>query len=78
MRSLITAGAALDVRDDSGATALMWATHCRNPTIIELLLATGADRTCKNDGGLTALDLAELNDDRHAIDLLTQVRDDKV
>jgi ankyrin repeat protein len=48
----------------------MWATHHQDRAIIELLLAAGADRACKNHGGLTAIDLAEINHDRQTIDLL--------
>jgi ankyrin repeat protein len=49
----------------------MWATHRQQHRIIELLLTAGANRTHQNQGGLTALDLAHINKDRHAIDLLT-------
>jgi uncharacterized protein len=70
VRALIAVAANLDARDDTGATALLWATHRQHHPIIELLLAAGADRTTKNHGGLTAIDLAEINQDRLAIDLL--------
>lgn len=74
MRSLIDAGVDLDTPDDTGATALMWATHRQQYPIIKLLLAAGSDRTCKNLGGLTALDLAQMNRDRHANELLRTER----
>ena len=70
VRSLITAKVLLDLRDDTGATALMWATHRQHHPIVQLLLAAGADRYCKNKGGLTALDLAEINGDQQSRDLL--------
>jgi uncharacterized protein len=52
----------------------MWATHHHHHQTIELLLTAGADRTYKNPGGLTALDLAELDRDRVAIDLLSKAK----
>ena len=73
VRSIVDAKVDLDIRDDSGATALMWATHRRHHRVIELLLAAGCDRTCKNPGGLAALDLAQMNRDRSAIALLTTI-----
>ena len=74
VRSIISATANLNIQDDTGATALMWATHRRHHGILELLLNGGVDRTLKNQGGLTALNLAEINRDKFAIDLLAQNR----
>ena len=73
VRSIVDAKVDLNIQDDSGATALMWATYRRHHRVIELLLAAGCDRTCKNPGGLTALDLAQMNRDRSAIALLTTI-----
>jgi hypothetical protein len=64
-KELIKANVDLNVQDDDGETALMYAVkHLLDPgavlntTVIEELVAAGADETIKNNEGLTALDLA--------------------
>jgi ankyrin repeat protein len=53
VRLVLDAGADANVRNESGATALMWATD--DPDKTRLLLRAGADPNLKSDDGRTAL-----------------------
>ena len=60
VRLMAAKGADLNVRDRSGATALMWAAFndAGDPAMVEALLAMGADPLASNKAGETALDWA--------------------
>jgi ankyrin repeat protein len=77
-RLLIDRGAPLDAQvergfSEAGNTALMLAVRSRNLDVAELLLDAGADRTLRNEGGDTALDLAD-EADRVAVEALFRAR----
>lgn len=55
VKALILAGADISHRDDSGATALMWAARCGAFLNVRELLAAGADPLLTSTDGLTAL-----------------------
>ncbi|KAI0190758.1 ankyrin repeat-containing domain protein [Xylaria flabelliformis] len=58
VRTLIGAGAPVDIEDDDGDTALIAATATGDSDTVKLLLENNADFTIANRSGLTALDLA--------------------
>lgn len=55
VRALLEHGVRADVRDDSGATALMSAS---SPEVVRVLLAAGCPRDARNAHGSSALDVA--------------------
>ncbi|PYR35871.1 MAG: hypothetical protein DMF90_12140 [Acidobacteria bacterium] len=55
VRDLIKKGGAESVRDESGATALMYAAVFASPATLQLLLESGADINASNNNGSTAL-----------------------
>jgi len=59
-RTLIALGAKVDQTDEMSLTALMHASSVDfgDTAMVELLVASGADRSAKSKDGLTALDLA--------------------
>jgi ankyrin repeat protein len=57
-RSLLSAGADVNARDDAGLTALMYATSYAGADCVGLLLRKGADPNAKSNGDVTALMLA--------------------
>jgi uncharacterized protein len=67
VRQLIAYHVDLNHQDKTGATPLMWAANQRRVEIIEILLNAGADRTIRNQGGLTAADIAKLSGNRATI-----------
>jgi uncharacterized protein len=64
VRHLVEAKVDLDYQDKTGATALMWAANQRRVEIVKILLQAGADPQLKNQGGLTAADIAKLSGNR--------------
>jgi uncharacterized protein len=64
VRQLIAFHVNLNYQDKTGATALMWAANQRRVEIVEILLAAGADRQIRNQGGLSAADIAKLSGNR--------------
>jgi ankyrin repeat protein len=59
---LIKAGAEVNSRDSHGASALMWASHRGHGEIVRRLLEVpDLDLQIANQGGFTALKLAEFN-----------------
>jgi CDP-diacylglycerol--serine O-phosphatidyltransferase len=59
MELLAARGAALDARDERGATALALACETGFQEAVEVLLASGADANLADASGMTALDIAE-------------------
>ncbi|MDH3457878.1 MAG: SDR family NAD(P)-dependent oxidoreductase [Gemmatimonadota bacterium] len=55
--TLIEAGAAINQQNNEGSTALLAAAFMAHADIVELLLAAGADKSIRNAGGVTALDV---------------------
>ena len=58
-RRLLEKGAAVNIQNRSGETALMYAAWRGHASIVRLLLENRADVTLKNRQGSTALTLAE-------------------
>ena len=53
MEVLATHGADVNAQDENGWTALHYAVRDDHLDVVDLLLAAGADRSIKNDKGLT-------------------------
>ena len=67
---MIQAGAAIDVQDSDGTTALQWAaTHGSAEVVLELIQA-GATIDAQNDDGCTALLMAATNGELEAVQVL--------
>lgn len=60
--SLLAAGANVNLKDNSGHSALMWAVLFRNKKVVEKLIAAGADVNAKNNKGESVLELASNSD----------------
>ncbi len=58
VKLLVKAGADLNLKDELGETALMWAIG-RNLRIVEFLVQAGANPMIKDGGGMTAKNIAE-------------------
>lgn len=65
-QALVDAGANLDAQAANGMTALMIAAANNSAPMIGLLMAAGADPDVKNEEGQTAVDVANLNDNKEA------------
>ena len=65
-KALVDAGADLDAQAKNGMTALMIAAANNSAPMIGLLMAAGADPNVKNAQGQTAVDVANLNDNKEA------------
>jgi uncharacterized protein len=73
MEKLINAGADVNLQDDYGATALMWSCHRGYLDAVKvLLICNDLDLSIKNQGGYTALKLAERNQYPEVVELLRQ------
>jgi ankyrin repeat protein len=48
----------------------MWAANQRRVEVVQLLLEAGADQLIKNQGGVTAVDIAKLSGSRAVMGLL--------
>jgi ankyrin repeat protein len=73
VRLLLEAGATVNAQDPTGATALMRASfRGHRQVVVQLLTAPGLDLGLKNQGGYSALDLAELAGRREIASLLRQ------
>jgi len=68
---LIQAGADLNVQDNRGLTALMWANN-GNKEIVDLLIQSNADINIKDNDGTTALIYAAYKDHPEIVGLLIQ------
>jgi ankyrin repeat protein len=58
-RALIKKGARIDERDNTGATALIWAATFGRTDIVRVLLENGADPAAKDDSGHDAVFFAQ-------------------
>lgn len=58
VKALLSAGADINAKDDSGLTALWWAVKTEYADIIDLLISAGADVNIKNHEGITPLMIA--------------------
>jgi ankyrin repeat protein len=59
VKDLLTKGADVNAKDETGKTALLWVAPARdNPEMVKLLIAKGADVNAKDNEGETALMIA--------------------
>ena len=65
-KALVDKGANIDAQADNGMTALMIAAANNSAPMVGLLMAAGADPDVKNAQGQTAIDVADLNDNKEA------------
>ncbi|KAI8375999.1 uncharacterized protein BYT42DRAFT_573055 [Radiomyces spectabilis] len=59
VRTLLSAGANIDIQDKSGWTALMWASSNNHSGVVKLLLEHGASSTAVSARGRTVFDLVD-------------------
>jgi|GEM_PF-2930105 len=71
VQELIAQGVDLNVQDEYGYTALIWAASYSNPDIAKVLLDAGADKTIQDYDGHDALYWATYYGCQAIIDLLT-------
>ncbi len=74
VRSLLKQRADVNARQGDGATALHWAVHRNDDTVLDLLLRAGAKPDLADDTGATPLYLACLNRSAKTIERLLQAR----
>ncbi|MEM4367206.1 MAG: ankyrin repeat domain-containing protein [Candidatus Anstonellales archaeon] len=67
---LVLEGANLDLQDNDGRTALIWATMNNNKGVVELLVKLGANLDLQNKYGRTALMVAALIHDEGIVEVL--------
>ncbi len=68
---LIAAGANVNVTDENGSSALLWASEkCTKGELVKALIAAGANVNAKAAGGATPLMMAELNKCSESVRLL--------
>jgi ankyrin repeat protein len=70
VRVQLAAGTDVNVPDDSGTSALLWASYNSSPELVSLLLAAGADPNASNPFGVTPLLQAARNGDAATTRLL--------
>ncbi|MGR9101114.1 MAG: ankyrin repeat domain-containing protein [Gammaproteobacteria bacterium] len=59
VKFLLSKGAAIDAKDETGSTALIRAVSAENYEITKILLKNGADKTISNQYGLTASNISQ-------------------
>ena len=70
MRALIQLGAAADLRNEQGYTALMLASAAGHGEIVKAPLGAGADRGLRNKRRQTAVDIANASGQTAVVELL--------
>jgi uncharacterized protein len=70
LASLLRGGAAIDERDETGATPLIAAALAGNGKIIDQLLVAGADASIRDKSGLSVLHAAATGGDAEGVHLL--------
>ena len=73
-QALLQYEANVNAKNAGGVTPLMIATANNKPKLVALLIKSGADKTIKDDEGLTALDLAKARDLEDIISYLTDLK----
>jgi len=68
---LIEAGADLNIKDNNGDTALMWAVRWQNAEVVKRLVESGIDISATNNRGWTAVDLADARGNKDMVKLIT-------
>ena len=72
----LKAGADIEVKDEKGKTALMWAARWHsNPEVIEVLLKAGANPKAKDKYGNTAVDHAKNNVNIYKTEVYQELND---
>jgi ankyrin repeat protein len=70
VKVLLDRGAAVNLADSNGDTAIAVAAALNRPDIVRLLLAAGADKNIRNRSGKSAVDYAAANGDFELLSLL--------
>ena len=77
VKNYIDSGYDLDIKNEYGYTALIWATYNNKIEIVKLLLNAGADVDKQNAYGETPLICAASNDNREMVELLLDYHADE-
>jgi ankyrin repeat protein len=72
VRVLLSGGADVNAKNDSGGTALMLASYTGEAETVRALLSGGADVNARDDDGVTALKLAKLKNHNEIVQILKQ------
>jgi len=72
VNALLTARADVNAKNNSGETALVWASHNGHAKVVKALLAARADVNAKANDGRTALKIARAAGYTRTVNLLRQ------
>jgi len=74
VKALVAVGADVNVRDENGATPLMWAATVENLPLCQYLYQQGADVSIKNKDGKTVFDMADQVDHQEVADFFSSLQ----
>ncbi|NVJ61879.1 MAG: ankyrin repeat domain-containing protein [Gammaproteobacteria bacterium] len=75
VKLLLENKAKVDIKNDEGLTALMYAAQLNDTAIVQLLLLFGADPFLTNNNGTSAIDIAKITRNKKIINTLVNSRD---
>jgi ankyrin repeat protein len=77
IKKFIADGEDINMQDQFGKTALMFASFYNKPEIVKLLVEAGANLDIQDQWGRTALDCAKEGNNKEIIELLTEAKKPK-